>query len=228
MKKYVIIVAGGKGLRMGSRIPKQFLSIAGKPVLMHTIDAFLQYDRDISVILVLPSEYFHYWEDLCRLRHFLFPCQITAGGNERYYSVKNALEYVDDESLVAVHDGVRPFVSRNVITNAFETAQRYSTAIPVIPLTDSIRKIQDNNKSITLNRNDFRLVQTPQCFYAKLLKEAYKSDFSEDYTDDAGIVEKNTSTSITLIDGNIENIKLTTPFDFEAAEFYLKKSQNLF
>ncbi len=221
MKKYAIIVAGGKGLRMGKEIPKQFLPIAGVPILMRTIHTFYYFDPETTLILVLPAEQQEYWHTLCKEYRFNIPVTIVNGGETRYHSVKNALSAVHENGLVAVHDGVRPFVSREVLAHAYTSAAEKGSAVPVIPLTDSIRKINSEGKSETCNRSDYRLVQTPQVFKSEWLLQAYESPYSPDFTDDASVVEQ-CGFNIHLVDGNIRNIKITTPFDLLLAETFLK------
>ena len=162
MEKYVIIVAGGKGTRMGKEIPKQFLPVGGKAVLMHTISAFYGYDRNIRIILVLPEEQQSYWNELCKQHSFDIPHEIVSGGNSRFQSVKNGLHRAGSHGLIAVHDGVRPFVSRNVIDAAFRTAESEGSAVPVLKMTDSIREITEDNKNIAKDRDRYVSVQTPQ------------------------------------------------------------------
>lgn len=216
MKKYVLIVAGGKGLRMGKELPKQFLLIGGKPILMHTIGQFYRYDKTVTIILVLPEDHQNYWKSLCVLHNFTVPHQIATGGETRFYSVKNGLANVLDSSLVAVHDGVRPFISQQVITTCFEEAEKTGAVIPVLPMTDSVRKY-NGAESYAVNRADYCTVQTPQVFRSDLLKAAYSQPFSEIFTDDASVVEAYGST-VCLIPGNPENIKITTPLDLLVGE----------
>jgi len=220
--KIVIIVAGGKGERMHTGIPKQFIEIQGKPVLMHTIETFLRYDSGMQLIVVLPQNQVETWRDLCKKHAFDFPHQIVVGGQSRFYSVKNALADVQIPAIVAVHDGVRPMVSVETITRCFSEAEIYGTAIPVIDLVDSIRHLTDNG-SQSVDRNAFKLVQTPQVFDAELLMKAYKQGFSPLFTDDASVVEA-LGTKIRLVEGNRENIKITTVFDLKMAEILLKFS----
>ncbi len=216
MEKYVIIVAGGTGKRMGGEMPKQFLLVAGKPILMHTVEAFVRTSSDFKFILVLPEEHFSTWRELCNKHNFSVPMQMVAGGKERFFSVKNALEYVPNGALVAVHDGVRPFVSRETILEAFDVAAEKGSAVPVIDEIDSLRKVSDK-ESIAVNRSEYKRVQTPQVFQSTILKAAYNQGFSSFFTDDASVVES-ISEKITLTKGNVENIKLTTPHELLLAE----------
>jgi 2-C-methyl-D-erythritol 4-phosphate cytidylyltransferase len=216
MEKYVIIVAGGSGKRMGGEVPKQFLLVAGKPILMHTVEAFTRTSSDFKFILVLPEEHFSTWESLCEQYNFTEPMQMVAGGKERFFSVKNALEYVPNGALVAVHDGVRPFVSKETINEAFKVAEKNGPAVPVIDEVDSLRRVSDGT-SQAVNRAEYKRVQTPQVFQSTLLKTAYSQEFSSFFTDDASVVES-ISEKITLTNGNVENIKLTTPHELLLAE----------
>lgn len=218
MKKYAIIVAGGKGSRMNSTntIPKQFIEIGGKPILMHTIKRFYQADKTITIILVLPKEQIQYWQELQLKHQFEVPVLVTAGGESRFHSVKNGLKLIESDGLVAVHDGVRPFVTISTILMGFELAQTTKAAIPVIEVVDSIRHIKvDKNQAV--DRSEYRLVQTPQIFEIELLQKAYLQDFQSSFTDDASVVEA-LGHSVSLYEGNRENIKITTPFDLKLAE----------
>ena len=210
------IVAGGKGLRMGGDIPKQFLPVGGKPVLMRTIEAFYAFDSSMHIILVLPVSQQAYWKDLCETYHFALRHDIADGGETRFHSVKNGLAYVKGEGLVGVHDGVRPFVSREVIAGCYEAAQTKQAVIPVIDVVETVRHLTKPG-SETVPRNDYKLVQTPQVFEVQLLKEAYQQEYTDAFTDDASVVEA-MGREVCLVQGNRENIKLTTPFDLKIAE----------
>lgn len=216
-KKSVVIVAGGKGLRMGTDVPKQFLPVKGIPVLMRTIDAFFDYDNSIEVVLVLPHEQQEYWMRLCKEYNFAQPHIIADGGETRYYSVKNGLAKLSCEGFVAIHDGVRPFVSRDVIARCFDMAEKYGAVIPVVPSVDTIRQKLDDVNSVTVDRTKYFMVQTPQVFDCSLLKDAYSKGYSETFTDDASVVEA-MNHKIFMVEGNRENIKITTPFDLRIAE----------
>ena len=221
MKKYAIIVAGGKGVRMGKEIPKQFIPIGGIPILMRTIQAFYDFDPDITIILALPQDQQVHWQTLCKEYHFEIPVIVVNGGNTRYQSVKNALDKIETEGIVAVHDGVRPFVSKEILTTAYETAAQKGSAIPVIPVTDSIRKIGKNQTSFACNRSNYCFVQTPQTFKIGWLKQAYSSPYHPDFTDDASVVEQS-GFNVFTINGHPQNIKITTPIDLILAETFLK------
>ena len=264
MTDYVIIVAGGKGLRMGSDIPKQFLPIGGKPVLMRTLERFREYSPTLQIILVLPKSQQEYWKELCQKHNFTTKYMLADGGDTRFHSVKNGLALIPDdaEGVVGVHDGVRPFPSIDVIRNCYETAREKKAVIPVIPVVETIRHIiaaddsgltltdsistkdnvrksplssaaikstdksaviRCNNKSITVPRDDYRLVQTPQTFDIQLLKSANHQPYNDGFTDDASVVEA-FGFGITLVEGNRENIKITTPFDMTIAEALLQRT----
>ncbi|MDD6209364.1 MAG: 2-C-methyl-D-erythritol 4-phosphate cytidylyltransferase [Bacteroidales bacterium] len=222
MNKFLIVVAGGKGLRMGGELPKQFMIIGDKPLLMHTLQQFYTIQPDIRITLVLPKDHITYWNTLCKKYRFDIPCSIIEGGNTRFQSVKNALNSISEtEGVVAIHDGVRPFPAPQVIKNAFSTALKTGSAIPVLPLTDSIRFILPKGSKVA-DRSSYRIVQTPQTFNLALLKQAYSQPYDELFTDDASVVEA-LGKEITLIDGNRENIKITHPSDLLWAETYLKR-----
>ena len=212
---YVIIVAGGKGLRMGSDIPKQFLPIGGRPVLMRTIERFRQYSPTLQIILVLPRAQQDYWLQLCQEYDFRVEYQLADGGETRFHSVQNGLALIPDDAqgVVGIHDGVRPFPSIDVIRNCYETARTQKAVIPVIPVVETLRHVSEGTKP----RADYRLVQTPQCFDIQLLKAANHQPYNDGFTDDASVVEA-FGFDITLVEGNRENIKLTTPYDLLIAE----------
>ena len=219
MIRTALIVAGGKGLRMGSELPKQFLLMAAKPVLMHTLEAFHRYDDAMQLIVVLPREQQSYWKQLCSDYHFTLNHLIADGGETRFHSVQNGLMLVQEPGLVAVHDGVRPFVSQEVIARCYEAAETQLAAIPVIDVFETVRHLTPQG-SETVNRDDYKLVQTPQVFEVGLLKNAYSQAYSTHFTDDASVVEA-LGVSITLVEGNRENIKITTPFDLKVGSALL-------
>ncbi|MBQ2673570.1 MAG: 2-C-methyl-D-erythritol 4-phosphate cytidylyltransferase [Prevotella sp.] len=249
MEDYIIIVAGGKGLRMGSDIPKQFLPIGGKPVLMRTLERFREYSPTLQIILVLPKAQQDYWKQLCEEYHFNVEYQLADGGETRFHSVQHGLALIPDETegVVGVHDGVRPFPSIDVIRRCYDTAREKKAVIPVIPVVETLRQIISkddrtnrtaeqteeggkvlqsyspcNKISQTVPRNEYRLVQTPQTFDIQLLKAANRQPYNDGFTDDASVVESY-GHAITLVEGNRENIKITTPFDITIAEALLQK-----
>lgn len=221
MKKYAVIVAGGKGVRMGSDIPKQFLPVGGRPVLMRTLEAFYLYDKEVELILVLPVSQQAYWAELCRTYSFSIPHTVADGGETRFHSVKNGLSLIPAgaEALVAVHDGVRPFVSQHVIAECFNTAVKKGAVIPVIDVVETVRRIEPEG-SRTVDRNCYKLVQTPQVFLYSLLQKAYNQPYTPAFTDDASVVEA-LGGDVFLVEGNRENIKITTPFDIKVANALL-------
>ena len=215
--RFVIIVAGGKGLRMGSELPKQFIPIQGKPLLMHTLEKFHHWDSSTKIILVLPQEHQDYWRMLCKEIGCNTPHFIVDGGETRFHSVKNGLACISSaDSLVAVHDGVRPFVSREVIGACFAEAAKRKAVVPVVNVVETIRNVTPQG-SRTVPRDNYKLVQTPQVFTADLLKQAYGQPYNSSFTDDASVVEA-FGVPVCLVPGNRENIKLTTPFDLKIAE----------
>ena len=232
---YIIVVAGGKGLRMGGEIPKQFLPVGGKPVLMRTLERFREYSPELRIILVLPEAQQDYWRQLCREYHFTVEHTIANGGETRFHSVKNGLALIPDDAqgVVGVHDGVRPFVSTDVIGRCYEAARTLEAVIPVTPVVETLRYVghqTDDDKS-TLHgnatsknvlRSDYRLVQTPQTFTVSLLKRAYALPYTDAFTDDASVVEA-LGHNVSMVDGNRENIKITTPFDLVIAEALVSK-----
>lgn len=218
-QKYAIIVAGGSGKRMGSELPKQFITVSAKPLLMHTLERFYAYDSTIKLIVVLPESQHAYWQKQCDAFNFTIQHQISKGGVERFYSVKNGLDLIVHDGFVAIHDGVRPLVSLETITRCFDKACESGAAIPVIPATESIRKVKGElNKAV--NRNYYFMVQTPQVFSVSLLKKAYQQQYDCSFTDDASVVER-LNHPISLVEGNAENIKITRPMDLIIAEALL-------
>jgi len=237
--KYVIIVAGGKGLRMGGDIPKQFMLLENLPVLMHTIHAFYDYDSEIRIILVLPREQTDYWKTLCSDYHFPVSHQIVPGGETRFHSVKNGLSLISrqiNESanvLIGVHDGVRPIVDKELIARVYEQADLKGAAYPVIPVIDSMRKLTDDSlhpvpctarplPSVPVDRSQYFLVQTPQVFKADILIEAYKQEYKPEFTDDVSVVETSEICRPATVEGSRENIKITTPVDLVIAQALIK------
>lgn len=223
MIKAAILVAGGKGSRMGGPVSKQYLEIGGKPVLMHTLERFFEADPFLFLILVLPELDFSLWNKLCEVYQFSIPHQLIAGGTSRFQSVKNGLNALPlDSSLVAIHDGVRPFVTKEVILESFAKAEETGSAIAVIPLKDSIRKVAENGLSTFQERQFYRLVQTPQTFQTDKIKRAFEVEELPQFTDDATVYEYQ-GWEVTLISGNSENIKITTPEDLDYADFLLSR-----
>ena len=229
MKKTVIVVAGGQGVRVGSELPKQFLHLGGRPLLMHTIDLFHRYDRYIDIVVGLAEKYMSHWEDLCREFKFNIPHRVAPGGETRFLTVKKALPEVSRGSIVAIHDAVRPLVTRDTIDRCFDAALKNGAVIPCVEVPESLREIrQGKNKPV--DRRSFRLVQTPQVFNYDIILEAYQQVYDDAFTDDASVVEK-AGYPVLLVKGNHENLKITTPEDLIYAESILssfKEKSGLF
>lgn len=218
--EYAIIVAGGSGMRMQSTTPKQFIVIGGLPILMHTINAFYHYSESINIILVIPEDQFELWNKLVEVHQFNIPCQLVKGGNTRFESVKNGLDEINNDGLVAVHDGVRPFVSTQIIRNCFASAQKFGSGIAAVSPKDSIRKLNKEG-NCNVDRADYRLMQTPQIFAVDKIKQSYLSAKSNKFTDDASVVESS-GHQIHLVEGDYKNIKITTPEDIKIAQALLE------
>ncbi|MEJ8757706.1 2-C-methyl-D-erythritol 4-phosphate cytidylyltransferase [Pontibacter sp. H259] len=221
LPEYAIIVAGGSGSRMQQDVPKQFIPVAGKPILMHAIERFYNYNPGIRLIVVLPKEQLTTWRELCQKYNFTVFHMTVPGGATRFGSVKNGLGAVMGDGLIAVHDGVRPFVETETIKAAFEAAAANGSAVVAVSSKDSIRELTADG-SIAVPRTNYKLVQTPQVFRATILKQAYEQPEQESFTDDASVVES-TGKSITLVEGSYRNIKITTPEDLILAEAFAKK-----
>ena len=221
-QKYVIIVAGGKGVRTGWDLPKQFVLLNGLPILMLTINAFYDYDSSMQIILVLPEDYTAYWSKLCADYKFDIHCQVVTGGNTRFQSVRNGLEKVERGAIVGVHDGVRPLIEKQLIAKLYETAATKKGAFPVVPLIDSIRELQNDGESRALDRSKYCLVQTPQVFLSDILIDAYNQEYRVDFTDDVSVVEESNTIRPVMVEGSLENIKITTKTDLLIAETLLK------
>ncbi len=220
MKKYAIIVAGGAGTRMKTDLPKQFLMLGKLPVLMHTVEQFYKYSTPLEIIIVLPEYQISFWKSLCNQHKFSIKHTVVKGGKTRCHSVQNGLVLVAENSLVAVHDGVRPLVSKQIIAESFLIAEKTGSAITAVTLKDSIRKT-DAEKTVSRNRNEYYLVQTPQTFKSALLKKAYSSrELNENFTDDASVFEASQG-AVTLIKGDYKNLKITTPEDLIIAQALL-------
>ncbi|MCR9251209.1 MAG: 2-C-methyl-D-erythritol 4-phosphate cytidylyltransferase [bacterium] len=216
MQKYAVIVAGGKGLRMGAALPKQFLLLKGLPILMHTLRAFYDADSTTKIILVLPEDHFDYWWQLCGENRFSVPFTIVAGGASRFQSVLNGLNEIDTDGVVAIHDGVRPLVSKEIIDKSFDVAASKGSAVVAVPCKDSLRvKAGDFTKSVL--RSDYYLIQTPQTFRVDAIKKSFAVEELSSFTDDASVYEFSGG-RIELIDGDYKNIKITTQEDIIFAE----------
>jgi 2-C-methyl-D-erythritol 4-phosphate cytidylyltransferase len=222
MKKQVIIAAGGTGQRIGQEMPKQFLLLAGRPMLMHTIGIFHSYSPDVIITVALPENAFEQWKTLCSLHHFGIGHRLVKGGQTRFHSVQNATRTIDGDGLVAVHDAARPLVNSETITRIYDAAAQHGNAVPVIEMNDSIREVSET-ASFPTDRTRFRIVQTPQCFRADLLIRAYRQDYREKFTDDATVVEA-MGIRINLVPGDTGNIKITHLTDLLVAETLLKET----
>jgi 2-C-methyl-D-erythritol 4-phosphate cytidylyltransferase len=216
LKEYAIVVAGGKGTRIKSSLPKQYLEVNGVPILMHTLEAFYRYSQEITVVLVLPKDDFPLWQQLCIQHNFLRPVLLQPGGDTRFQSVKNGLTRITGEGLVAVHDGVRPLISEDIIGASFRLAAVHGSAVASVRLKESIR-ITDQDQTRAVDRSKYRLIQTPQTFDINTLKKAYETKELESMTDDASVVE-HAGHRISLFEGSYENIKITTQEDLIIAE----------
>jgi 2-C-methyl-D-erythritol 4-phosphate cytidylyltransferase len=226
MKQYALIVAGGSGTRMQTTLPKQFIKIGNQPILMHTIAKYYSYSPDIQIIVVLPENQFITWQNLIKEFKFSIPHQLVAGGALRIDSVRNGLQVIDnEESIVAIHDGVRPFVSTTIIAESFELATLKGNAIAAVGLKDSIRKIAGET-TVAMNRSEYFLIQTPQTFQTKLIKSAYQQSDIQSLTDDASVAEQAGQT-IHLLEGDYRNIKITTQEDLLVAEAFWRAEHNL-
>lgn len=224
MKKFALIVAAGSGKRMESDTPKQFITIERRPLLMHTILAFLNSDPNFEIIVVLPENQIENWKTICENLNFSTKQTLVSGGSTRFHSVKNGLKKITEEGIVFIHDGVRPLVSAKTINNCYEMALKKGNALPVIAPSESVRRIV-NDKNKAVDRSNYVLVQTPQTFKVSLIKKAFEQDYNQKFTDDASVLE-NYGREIQLVEGNRENIKITYPEDLDLAKIYLENKPN--
>jgi 2-C-methyl-D-erythritol 4-phosphate cytidylyltransferase len=222
MKFFAVIVAGGSGTRMNALLPKQFLLLNGKPVMMHTITAFFSCPQKPEIIVVLNEQHFSIWKQLCEEYQFDIKHKLVAGGKTRFYSVKNALDLINETAVIAIHDAVRPLISPQIIAEAYRQALDVGNAVVAVPSKDSVRWQNVNGVSQNLNRNEVFLVQTPQTFQSDILKRAYKQEYLEEFTDDASVVERS-GVKINLLAGDQENFKITFPADLQMAEMILNE-----
>jgi 2-C-methyl-D-erythritol 4-phosphate cytidylyltransferase len=221
MNRYAIIVAGGSGKRFGSQTPKQFTTLKGIPVLMRTIQAFHDFDNALHIIVVLPSENAEFWKSLCNEYNFQIKHKIVTGGQTRFHSVSNGLSEINGTGIVGIHDAVRPLVSQETLSRCYNVAIELGNAIPAIELVDSIRQITSNT-SVQVNRDSYRLIQTPQVFNVNIIKKAFEQNYTPEFTDDASVLEK-AGYEVNLVEGNRENIKITTQTDMIVAEAFIEK-----
>lgn len=216
MKNYAVIVAGGSGSRMQANQPKQFMELAGLPILMHTIDAFFKSGLDMNIILVLPDEHLITWQDLISAHRYTTPHQLTTGGLTRFNSVKNGLDLISDEGIVAIHDGARPLVTTDIIQRTVTQAKSTGSGIAAVQVKDSIRQISNDGSSVGVDRNEFYTVQTPQTFDVALIKKAFNNTTLNNFTDDASVAEA-FGEKIVMVEGSYDNLKITTPEDLKIA-----------
>jgi len=219
VKYYAIIVGGGSGSRMLSDLPKQFMLLSGRPILMHTIEAFHHSDYKPEIIVVLNVDFHLYWEELCKQYHFTIPHKLVKGGSHRFHSVRNGIKLVKGKAIIAIHDAVRPLVSKQLINVSYKQAESSGNAVAALKSRDSVRQ-QNEKFNISLNRDEIYLVQTPQTFSSDILSKAYKQEFRNEFTDDASVVER-LGININLIEGENRNFKITFPKDLKIAEAYL-------
>ncbi len=223
MKRQTIIVAGGSGTRMGTTVPKQFIEVGGKPILLWTLEAFAAFDAEMEIILVLPAGQMEQWTTICAEHHCTIKHTVVAGGATRFESVRNGLCKISADAVVAVHDGVRPFVSQHTLERCFAMAMEQGSAVPCVDVVDSLRKTTTTGNE-ACDRSQFKAVQTPQVFRGDVLLQAYEQPFVPTFTDDASVVEQS-GYAIHLVEGNRENIKITTPLDLQFAEMILKNRE---
>lgn len=222
MNRYALIVAGGSGKRMKSEIPKQFLKLAGKPILMYTLERFFSADETLKLLVLLPKDHIATWQSLCNEHQFIVPHEVIMGGKERFFSVKNGLDRINDKTaLVAIHDGVRPFISVEKISHAFEKTRELKATALAVDLKDSIR-VLDGDDSKAVDRSLYKLIQTPQTFEVGLIQKAYEQKYSGAFTDDASVLEA-IGEKVHLIEGEYENIKITSPEDLIVGGAILKE-----
>lgn len=219
LERFAIITGGGLGLRMNGTVPKQFLLLGGLPVIMHTLQQFAPFCKNI--VVPLPENYHDFWEDLQKEHHFSIPHTLVCGGKTRFESVRNALKYIPAKGLVAIHDAVRPFISKNLIEKCFQQAEKQGNAISSQPITESLR-MADNGTTKSIDRTLFYRIQTPQVFQCSDIKEAYNQDYCKTFTDDATVLESKGG-DIHLVEGEEQNIKITTPMDLFLAENLIEK-----
>ena len=218
--RYVVIVAGGSGLRMGTETPKQFLRLKGRPILLHTIDQFLKFDNKIKIILVLPAAHIPTWEQITFEFAINYSIEVVEGGETRYKSVQQGLQVIKNEGVVGIHDGVRPFVSQETIARCYETALSLGNGVPCISINESLREVEGGiNRWV--NRNKYKIIQTPQCFNTTLIQDAYQIDERMEFTDDASVMEF-AGHKINLVEGNPENIKITSKGDLKLGESFIQ------
>lgn len=222
LSKYLIIAAAGNSSRMNNETPKQYLVINGKPVIIWTLETFKAYVEVRNMVVVISKDHEDYWNNIVKYYPEFSDCKIAFGGPQRFHSIKSGLKFIPDNTLVAIHDAARPMVNSKTIENCFNTAMKKGNAVPVINFNESVRQ-KSGSTNTPIERESLKIVQTPQVFYANILKNAYQQVFNESFTDDASVVEKD-GNNIYLTEGNPENIKLTTSLDLRLASFILPSS----
>ena len=217
----IVVTAGGSGKRMGSQLPKQFIEVGGSPILLRTLSK-LSAIANSELVLVLPNEWIAYWTKLCKQHNCTVKHKVVEGGEERFFSVRNGIEALGEVDYVAIHDGVRPFVSGELFDRIFQAAKEFGAAIPAIKPVDSMREILESGENKIADRNRFMMVQTPQIFRSEIIRRAYEQPYSARFTDDASVVES-CGHKITLVEGERQNIKITTEDDLLLAEFIITR-----
>ena len=221
MKKAVLVVAAGSGSRIGGDIPKQYLPLKGRPIIIHTLEKFRQFDPRINIIVVIAREHQDLWEEIALPYEIAGDLQLALGGATRFDSVKNGLDLLHGESLVGIHDAVRPLVAQDTLTRCYDAAERTGSGIPVLDMEDSVRILEGQGGSLPMDRSRLKRVQTPQVFRSEQIKEAYRQAFNPGFTDDASVYETCFS-KLSLVEGNRENMKITTPVDLKLAEMLME------
>lgn len=224
MKRAVVIVAGGTGRRMGGEIPKQYLKLEGKPVIIHTLEQFKRFDPDMDVVLVLAQKHRKFWETMASAHSDMSPIKLATGGVSRFHSVRNGIQEIEDDVVVGIHDAVRPFVSMETLERCYSTAHKTGSAIPVIDMDESVRMIKGDQSSVHMDRSALKRVQTPQVFRAEMIREAYNHTEDHTFTDDASVFESHFG-KVTLVEGNRQNIKITTPTDLLLASLFNRSAE---
>lgn len=217
-------MAGGTGRRMGGEIPKQYLKLEGKPVIIHTLEQFKRFDPDMDVVLVLAQKHRKFWETMASAHSDMSPIKLATGGVSRFHSVRNGIQEIEDDVVVGIHDAVRPFVSMETLERCYSTAHKTGSAIPVIDMDESVRMIKGDQSSVHMDRSALKRVQTPQVFRAKMIREAYNHTEDHTFTDDASVFESHFG-KVTLVEGNRQNIKITTPTDLLLASLFNRSAE---
>lgn len=224
MKRALVLVAGGSGSRMGGPLPKQYQELEGKPLIVHTLVKFLRFDPDMEVVVVLAENHKPLWEAMAKKHVHIRRLKLAQGGATRFHSVSNGLQLIEKERIVGIHDAVRPFVSSKTLERCYSMAEKTGGAIPVIDMDESVRKVETEKTSVHMDRALLKRVQTPQVFRSELIKEAYLKAAHRDFTDDASVYEAHLG-GISLVEGNTQNIKITTPTDMKLAALLIQSAE---